>query len=218
MYDGPLGMCRAMCRRGSGSNFHRRMVETCFSTNLSRKCDFAIFFYKPTFLILATLNLLMVNQKEFFFLVLFSSASNMFAKLARSTVGISHQVLLRNTWCTCLSSSCFGSDVFSIMFVAAKSGSERTPCTASVLSINAASATSGPSHPSGASANLFIKVMPTILDRPRCRLSMFTPRSPRLRHLPLVCLLFSVAFTIIFACASPARLSFPRVNPTPTVG
>ena len=44
MHDSPSGMCRAMCRRGSGSTFHRRMVDTCFSTNLSRRCDFAVGF------------------------------------------------------------------------------------------------------------------------------------------------------------------------------
>ena len=42
LHDGASGMCRALCRRGSGSNFHRRMVDTCFSTNLSRRCDFAV--------------------------------------------------------------------------------------------------------------------------------------------------------------------------------
>ena len=42
LHDGPSGLCRAMCRRGSGSNSHRRMVDTCFSTNQSRRCVAAI--------------------------------------------------------------------------------------------------------------------------------------------------------------------------------
>ena len=35
LHDGPAGMCCAMCRRGSGSNSHRRMVDICVSTNPS---------------------------------------------------------------------------------------------------------------------------------------------------------------------------------------
>ena len=49
LHDGPSGMCRAMCRHGSGSNHHRRMVDTCYSTKLFRRCDFATWFYKSTF-------------------------------------------------------------------------------------------------------------------------------------------------------------------------
>ena len=51
LHDGPSGMCRAMCRRGSFSTLHRRMMDTCFSTNLSRRCDFAIWFLQNYFLV-----------------------------------------------------------------------------------------------------------------------------------------------------------------------
>ena len=30
LHGGSSGICRAMCRRGSGGYFHRRMVDTCF--------------------------------------------------------------------------------------------------------------------------------------------------------------------------------------------
>ena len=50
LHNTPLGMCRTMCRRGSGSNSQRRMVDTCFATNQSRRCDFAIWFLQAYFL------------------------------------------------------------------------------------------------------------------------------------------------------------------------
>ena len=45
LHGGPSGMCRAMCRRVSGSNLQIRMVD-----NLSRMCDFAICFLQNYFL------------------------------------------------------------------------------------------------------------------------------------------------------------------------
>ena len=50
LHDSPRGMCRAMCRRGSGGNFHRRMVDTCFSANRSRNCVTTIWFLQQYFL------------------------------------------------------------------------------------------------------------------------------------------------------------------------
>ena len=43
LHDSPSGICRAMCKRGSGSN-------TCFSTKLSWRCAAAISFLQNYFL------------------------------------------------------------------------------------------------------------------------------------------------------------------------
>ena len=41
LHDGPSAMCRAMCRCVSGSNSHRRKVDTCFSISEVHSSSFS---------------------------------------------------------------------------------------------------------------------------------------------------------------------------------
>ena len=86
LHDGPSDLCRAMYRRGSGSNFHRRMVDTCSLHEPIKEVRFRFLVFT---LLLGLCFCYFLEFRESCIAMLLIAYLIFFAKWARSTAGLS---------------------------------------------------------------------------------------------------------------------------------